>query len=149
MSIRRRLLSFFSILVIITMLFSGLPSQSASAQGPDEIERQLNAQTGKVSFISPENGQALPARDVFDSSIPPQDPAMALAKRFGPEFGLKDPQRDLQEWKIDQAQDGRLTVRYQQNYQGIPVIGGELIVNTNANGDLYSMNGEVSPDLLL
>ena len=35
-------------------------------------------------------------------------------------------------------------VRYQQNYQGIPVMGGELIVNTDENGDLYSMNGEVS-----
>ncbi|HXQ36435.1 MAG TPA: hypothetical protein VN843_20650, partial [Anaerolineales bacterium] len=41
------------------------------------------------------------------------------------------------------------TVRYQQNHQGIPVMGGELIVNTNANGDLYSMNGEVSSDLSL
>src|SRR5688572_10376212 len=116
MSTRRRLLSFLSILVIITMLFSGLSLPSASAQGPDEIERQLNAQTGKVSFIGPDpqDGQALPASDLFDSSLPPQDPAMALAKRFGPEFGLKDPQRDLKEWKTDQAEDGRLTVRYQQ-----------------------------------
>jgi Zn-dependent metalloprotease len=40
-------------------------------------------------------------------------------------------------------------VRYQQTYQGIPVLGGELIVNTNDRGDLYSMNGEVSPDLSL
>ena len=45
--------------------------------------------------------------------------------------------------------DGRLIVRYQQNHQGIPVMGGELIVNTNENGDLYSINGEISADLSL
>ena len=39
--------------------------------------------------------------------------------------------------------------RYQQHYQGVPVMGGELIVNTDENGDLYSMNGEVSTDLSL
>ena len=149
MSTHRRLLSFFSILVIITMLFSGVFLPSASAQGPDGIERQLNTQTGKVSFISSEDGQALPAADVLGDARPPQDPAMALATRFGPEFGLKDVQRDLQELTSDRAEDGRLTVRYRQSYQGIPVIAGELIVNTNDSGDLYSMNGEVSPNLAL
>ena len=56
---------------------------------------------------------------------------MALAKRFAPEFGIKNPERDLAEIKKTKSNDGRLTVRYQQKYQGIPVIGGELIVNTN------------------
>jgi Zn-dependent metalloprotease len=149
MSSQRRLLSFFSTLVITTMLFSGLSLPAASAQGPDGVERQLNAQTGKVSFISAEGGQALPAADVFGDALPAQDPAMALARRFGPDFGLKDPQQDLQQLSSDRAKNGRLTVRYQQRYQGIPVMGGELIVNTNDNGDLYSMNGEVSPALSL
>jgi Zn-dependent metalloprotease len=42
-----------------------------------------------------------------------------------------------------------MTVRYQQNYEGIPVLGGELIINTNGSGDLYSINGEISPDISL
>lgn len=74
---------------------------------------------------------------------------MALAKRFGPEFGLKDPGQDLAEIKSQRVDNGRTTARYQQKYQGIPVMGGELIVNANANGDLYSMNGEVSSELSL
>ena len=74
---------------------------------------------------------------------------MALAKRFGPEFGLNNPARELTALKTARSDNGRMTFRYQQNYQGIPVVGGELIVNTNENGDLYSMNGEISPDLSL
>src|SRR4030095_5855115 len=49
----------------------------------------------------------------------------------------------------NKSNDGRVTFHYQQKYQGVPVMGGELIVNTNENGDLYSMNGEVSQDLSL
>lgn len=53
----------------------------------------------------------------------PQDPAMALARRFGPEFGLKNPERELSQINSSQADNGRITARYQQNYQGIPVMG--------------------------
>ena len=40
------------------------------------------------------------------------------------------------------------TMRYQQVYQGVPVIAGEMIVNADARG-LRSMSGEVSPNLSL
>ena len=110
-------------------------------------ERQYNAESGKVSFIGPESGRVLSSQKDLGTFIRPQDPAMALAKRFAPEFGIDDPERELTEMKTSRPGDGRMTVRYQQTYQGIPVMGGELIVNTNEQGDLYSMNGEVSPDL--
>jgi Zn-dependent metalloprotease len=149
MSAHRRRFHILSIIVILSMLFSGIASSSVSAQGGDGIERQVNAQSGKVSFIGPENGQALAASDALGKSTQPQDPAMALAIRFAPEFGLQDPERDLTEMKSSREENGRVTARYQQTYQGIPVMGGELIVNTNDNGDLYSMNGEVSNALSL
>jgi uncharacterized protein YdeI (BOF family) len=62
MSVHRRryqTLSILVILVILSMLFSG--AALPSAQGSDGIERQVNAQTGKVSFIGPESGQVLSA----------------------------------------------------------------------------------------
>jgi len=151
MFLHRRLLQIISMIVILTIVFSGLPMRSASAQGKDGLKRQVNPQTGRVSFIGPESGHALPASQALGTFIHPQNPAMALAKRFGTEFGLKNPERDLKEMKSHhhQAEDGRITARYQQHYQGVPVLGAELIVNTNANGDLYSMNGEVASDLSL
>src|SRR5690349_10442301 len=144
---QHRLLSSFSILVILSMLFSGL--SPVSAQQGDGIERQVNTQTGKVSFLGPQDGQFVAGSQALGKSIRPEDPGMALAERFGPEFGLRDPGRELSQIRSIQTDDGRITARYQQNYQGIPVLGGELIVSTNDNGDLCSMNGEVSPDLAL
>src|ERR1044071_1750849 len=153
MSLRRRLLRITSLFIILTIIFSGFPMPSVAAQGRDGLKRQVNAQTGRVSFLGPENGRSLPASQALGvaSLTRPADPALALAKRFGLEFGLKNPERDLKEMKDHhhQAEDGRITARYQQHYQGVPVLGGELLVNTNDNGDLYSMNGEVSPDLSL
>jgi Zn-dependent metalloprotease len=137
------------ILIIVAILFSNIQAPLASAQGDDGVERQINAQSGKISFIGPENGRSLSASRVLGTFLRPQDPAMALAKRYAPEFGVKDPERDLSEMKNARSEDGRLTVHYQQNYNGIPVMGGELIVSTNDSGDLYSMSGEVSPYIAL
>ena len=119
------------------------------AERRQAVKRQVNPQSGRVSFIGPENGRALSASRALGTFARPQDPARALADRFAPEFGLKDPARDLSEMKAVRSEDGRVTVRYQQEYNGVPVMGGELIVNTNERGDLYSMNGEVSADLAL
>ncbi|HEY9706657.1 MAG TPA: choice-of-anchor Q domain-containing protein, partial [Oculatellaceae cyanobacterium] len=121
----------------------------AQSQNGDGLKRQVNAESGKISFIGPENGKLLSAPQALGQFVRPKDPAMALAKKFGPEFGLKDPEKNLSQLGKEQGENGRLTVKYQQEYQGVPVIGGELIVNTNENGDLYSMNGEVSPELSL
>jgi hypothetical protein len=137
-------------IVVFTLLFSSFSSPPVSAaQGGDGLQRQTNPQTGKVSFLGPETGRILPASKALGIAVRPQDPAMALVQRFGLEFGLRNPERELTEKKSSRSGEGRLAVRYQQNYEGIPVLGGELIVNTNENGDLYSMNGEVSGNLSL
>jgi Zn-dependent metalloprotease len=138
-----------AILVILTVILSGLNPPLVSAQEGDGIKRHVNAGSGRVSFIGPESGRVLSASRALGTFIRPQDPAMALAQRFAPEFGVENPERDLSELRTSRPGDGRVSVRYQQNYQGIPVMGGELLVNTNESGDLYSMNGEVSPDLSL
>ena len=149
MSLHRRFLKFLSCMLIVSMLLSAVPLPSAFAQGSDGLKRQHNAQTGKVSFIGPESGRALSASRALGTFIRPQDPAMALARRFGSEFGLESPERELAEMATKRPGNGRLTVRYQQSYQDVPILGGELIVNTSENGDLYSINGEISPDIAL
>src|SRR6476660_3104893 len=115
MSVHRSLLQTLSVIIIFTMLFSGFPLPSASAQGTDGLQRQVNAQTGKVSFIGPEGAPSLPAARALGTgaAIRPQDPGMALAKRFGPEFGLQNPGRDLKQLKVHQTADGRIAARYQ------------------------------------
>lgn len=146
MSTKNKIQKFISIIFILALLLSSVHAPGVSAQSQDGLKRQVNAQSGRVSFIGPESGRVLSASRALGTFIRPQDPALALAQRYAPEFGLQNPGRDLSEMKTAQSEAGRITVRYQQEYQGIPVLGGELIVNTNAKGDLYSINGEVSPD---
>ncbi|HEX6033963.1 MAG TPA: M4 family metallopeptidase, partial [Anaerolineales bacterium] len=142
--------SLLSIVIVFILIISAYIPQAVQAQADGGIQRQVNAQTGRLSFLVPEGGDVLPAREAL-GGMPLEDrqadPAMALAKRFGVEFGLREPARELDERERRQFEDGRLAVRYQQTYAGIPVMGGELIVRTNGVGDLYSINGEISADL--
>jgi Zn-dependent metalloprotease len=147
--LRRFIQVIYSSIIILTLGLSAIQPQSVSAQSGDGIKRQINAESGKISFIGPENGRSVSAARALGTFIRPQDPALELAKRFAPEFGLVNAEQNLSVKKSDELESGRLRVRYQQKYQGIPVMGGELIVNTNTNGDLYSINGEVSPKLTL
>src|SRR5687767_8779099 len=152
MSHTRQLSSIvLSIVVILSIGLSLVQPRPASAQGADGLKRQVNTQTGKVSFIGPASGRSVSADKVLGISPTARlaDPARAFANRFAPEFGLQSPERDLTQLKSKNLGDGRVTVRYRQNYQGIPVMGGELIVNTNQNGDLYSINGELSSNISL
>src|SRR5688572_6776443 len=135
--------------IVFSVSFSAAQPTSVSAQSGDGIKRHVNTESGKVSFIGPESGRAIPASRALGIFARPSDPAMALAKRFAPEFGLKDPERDLSVKKIKNLDNGRVTVRYQQKFEGVPILGGELMVNTNESGDLYSINGEISSDLSL
>ncbi len=147
MTAKNNLLKVFSVIAILAMTFSNVQPHRVEAQSGDGLNRQVNAESGRVSFITPADGKPLSAVRALGESIRPQDPAMALAVRYAPEFGVKEPQRSLTAMESNRSDDGRLTVRFQQNYENVPVMGGELIVNTNDNGDLYSISGEVSPRL--
>ncbi len=144
--------SLFSVGIIFILIVSAFSPSTSYAQGVGGLRREVNPQTGRVSFLLPEGGDVLPAGQALSGMSLAErrgDPAMALAQRFGGEFGLNDPRRELVETRREEFRDGRLKVRYQQSYQGIPVMGGELIVHTNEQGDLYSINGEVGRGLSL
>ena len=143
----QRLLTY---LFLLSLILSLIQPESASAQTKDGIKRQVDPETGKVNFISSASGRPLPASQAL-GFVPDRaaDPALAIAQHFGREFGLRDAARELMAMRSDHAESGRVTIRYQQQYQGIPVLAGELIVNTNDQGDFYSMNGEVALDLSL
>ncbi len=145
MAAKYNLLKVFSVIAILAMTFSNVQPHRVEAQSGDGLNRQVNAASGRVSFITPADGKSLSATRALGQSIRPQDPAMTLASKYGPEFGLQNAERDLTAMDSDRSDDGRVTVRFQQNYENVPVMGGELIVNTNDNGDLYSISGEVSP----
>ncbi|HET9905894.1 MAG TPA: M4 family metallopeptidase, partial [Anaerolineales bacterium] len=139
----------FVTIIISSIGLSVIQPRAVSAQVSDGIKRQINAESGKISFIGPESGRAVPAAQALGIFARPADPAVALARRFAPQFGLNDPVRNLSVKQTETLEGGRITARFQQSYQGIPVIGAELMIHTNGNGDLISINGEVSPNVSL
>ena len=68
---------------------------------------------------------------------------------YGSAFGLTDQAQELTVERSKATEDGRSVVRFQQVYQGIPVVGGELIVNMDAEKNVLSVSGETLPDIKL
>ena len=106
-----------------------------------------HAETGKVRFIGASAERSVAQPSVLGLAASPEDAARGFLAVYGNLFGLDDAYRDLTVMKERSLADGRNFVRFQQTYQGIPIIGGEVIVQVGAGRDIISTNGELLPDL--
>src|SRR5262249_53469672 len=51
---------------------------------------------------------------------------------------------DLRLGSLEAASLGRTILRYQQTYQGVPVLAGDLVVDVSRGNDIISVNGEAA-----
>lgn len=132
---------------IAIALVAALPGVASASEARD-LERQLgpgvdvaaDAETGpQVTFVGTRPGRAIPL-----AAAAPGPAAREAASRFAPSFGLRA-SASLAVDEIGRHAGGRSTVRFQQEIGGLPVIGGELIVNLDERGDLLSIGGELEP----
>ncbi len=101
-----------------------------------------HAQTGRVRFIGTDLAHPIP-----QGGDPPEQAARRFLETYGPLFGLTDQAQELTVMRVTSADRGRSFVRFQQVYQGIPVVGGELIVQMDAEKNVISAGGEILPGL--
>jgi Zn-dependent metalloprotease len=135
---------------MLLQLSQAFAAASLAQLQADGARLVTNAQTGVIRFVG-FDGQTLSATgaDPAIQRLPAQAAAAQHLANYGKLFGLSDPARETSVKKhVDEA-SGRSVTRYQQNYQGIPVIGGELIVNQTDQKQLSSISGKVSPNLKL
>jgi bacillolysin len=149
---RRRVTVTVSLLALIaTLLPSGISAaqsiRSSHAQSGPRIEVRVSEETGKVSFLGSSPGASIQRPASVSASDHPASIARSFMDRFGDRFGVRNQATDLSVESVDRVTGGRSVVRFQQLHQGIPVIGGELIVNLDSSGDLLSANGEVVPSV--
>src|SRR3990170_1568089 len=104
-------------------------------------------QTGKLRFLGADPAAPISVPAAMVAGLAPEDRGVAILQAYGPEFGLRNPGQELRPLRARPPDQAREAVRYQQVHQGIPVLAGELIVNTDARGRLLSISGEISPDL--
>lgn len=83
------------------------------------------------------------------AQTPAQTAAYTALDLHARRFGIGDPRAQLKHARTNRAADGRSSVRYKQLHQGVPVFGGELVVNLAADRRLLSVNGKVAQALSL
>ncbi|MBW4619820.1 MAG: M4 family metallopeptidase [Cyanosarcina radialis HA8281-LM2] len=108
-----------------------------------------NRETGKVTFIGSNSPKGIKSSTTVTSLInSPQNNAQNFLNLYAPSFGINNPAKDLKIIKSF-AIDGLPTVKYQQVYNGIPIIGAEINVNLSKDGSLLAMTGEAATNLNL
>jgi bacillolysin len=78
----------------------------------------------------------------------PEQAARQFLSDYGGLFGLHDQAQELTITRAETAAKDTF-VRFQQVYQGVPVLAGELIVHLDQQRNVVSANGELLPDLQL
>lgn len=113
------------------------------------VRISYHAETGKVRFIGTDLEHPISQSVELAAEATPEDAARQFLAAYGQLFGLTDQAQELTVMRTRAVDRGRSFVRFQQVYQGIPVLGGELIVQLDAGKNAISTNGEILPDLEL
>lgn len=124
-------------------------ASTASFPSSGKVTVTYHSDTGKLSFVSAEAGTSIPQPGVLPADATADEAARNFLAAYGSGFGIQDPVNELKVLKESATADGRTFVRYQQVYQGIPVLGGELIVQLDGKKNVLSANGEALPDISL
>jgi Zn-dependent metalloprotease len=104
-----------------------------------------HAYNGKVRFVGTKAGKPLPRPAGLAADAPPETAARTFLAEYGALFGLRDQAQELAILRQQEVEGGRAFVRFQQVYQGVPVLGGELIVQLDPDRNVVSANGELLP----
>ena len=135
---------------IIPLLESGYNSPKALASravgGPNAaLERHRFTQTpeGYLESLGAAPGTEFPA--VAGPASQPEITAKNFLKQNGRLFGITSPSVDFTLRKKN-AGNGRHSVRLTQTYAGIPVFGGELVVQVNNGGGVEHVAGKLDRD---
>ena len=113
----------------------------------EQIRTAYHTETGKLTFLGVTPNARLSSQFLFASNNSVLEQTNSALVTFGNQFGITDPISELSQTTIIQGDGSLSTVKYQQVFQGVPILAGELIVNIHPTGMLSSISGEISPDL--
>lgn len=102
--------------------------------------------TGSIRFIGSAPGKPIARPTGLAATASPTRIARAFLARRASAFGIGSGARDLLLRSAHKASAGRSVVRFQQLHKGVPVFGGELVVDLDSNGNVLSAGGETLPE---
>ena len=157
---------FLSIVIIIGLIISyflmvdiTVSAATVSQEPPPPIQPQafdeqkldvfIHEQTGKVRFIAASAQEPIRINSIrsLSGGVDPEFAARAFLDEQGALFGLRNQASELTLLTEFTDEYDRSFERFQQVYQGIPILGGELIVQLDQNQNVISANGEILPDI--
>jgi bacillolysin len=129
------------------------PAGAAPAGRAAQLERTLGGgaqvavhrETGTVRFVGTAPGRPLARPAGVAAGAGPSATARAFLDAYGSYFGLRDAARGLDVQRVVAGPRGGSSVRFAQMHAGLPVLGGELIVNLDRGGRVLSAGGEAVP----
>ncbi len=125
-------------------------SAAGSSQDPlKDFKIERHSETGMVRFLTSRSGEPLAQPKALAAGASAEQAALNFLSEYGALFGVDDPQSQLRLMRQSDVENGRSFVRFQQVHQGIPVMGGELIVQLEASRSVRSVSGEALPQLQL
>lgn len=143
--------SFFGLFVFV-FIFSGLVSGvfasaelSSALAGLDAAGVSKNPVTGSVFFINGDDSASL--RIASDRALGAEGASREFLSEYGSLFGIKSQSKELLTVRTYGVGGARSFTRFQQVYSGVPVLGGELIVQTDSKNNVVSVNGVTVPDI--
>ena len=157
---KNRILHALAILGLLATFTPMGPAQSASPS-PTDLVASLQAQsdgkitiayhnaTGRVRFIGTDPAHPIRQLAPLAEGATPAADARHFLAAYGGLFGLRNQAQELTIMREKAADRGRAFVRFQQVYQGVPIFGGELIVQTDAARNIISASGEILPDIAI
>ena len=115
-------------------LFDASPVQQASCLDFGAAETARHG-SGAMRFIGTRSGNPLAHPQLLDARTPPETAARSYLSVCGSMFGLSGDAAELALQRVTPAENQRSVVRFQGNRGngGIPVFGGELIVQLDSN----------------
>lgn len=143
----------FLICLLLPLSAQAMQNIKADPQLVKELEQAssgradiaYHSKTGYVRFMGTDLQNPIPTG--LPSDAAPEDAARTFLSTYGKLFGITNQKQELAVMREKTVDGNRSFVRFQQKHNGIPVLGGELAVQTDSGKNIISANGKVLPGL--
>lgn len=119
----------------------------ADPSGRQSLQVPVGTKPSAPIIVRDRSGRLLSVTAQPDTTLTAPDGADGpdgFVRHYAPAFGLTS-DYELQRVDTRRLPGGEGVIRYQQQADGVPVLGGELLVTTDAHGGVLSTIGEISP----
>jgi Zn-dependent metalloprotease len=108
------------------------------------LKLQKDPHTDKLHFVGAKSGKPIKHPDKNSVDASPEEAARGYLKQCGSLFGVQDEAMELKTRGVKDLEHGRSTVRFQQSVNDIPVLGGEIVMQMDADKNISSIVSELT-----